>query len=82
MVEVKCNICLINDDTFGRILDNWTIDLDKLPEPIDRTRKLGLLRLIHKFGGVLMPNSFLMMDFKPYREVLGSGCYVGEFVTK
>ena len=82
----KCNICLINDDTFGRILDNWTIDLDKLPEPIKgRTRKLGLLRLIHKFGGVLMPNSFLMMrDFKPYHEkYLGpKGCYVGEFVTK
>ena len=82
----SCNICLINDDTFGRLLDNWTIDLDKLPEPLKkRTRKLGLLRLIHKFGGVLLPNSFLMMrDFKPYHEnYLGAkSCYVGELITK
>ena len=82
----SCNICLINDDTFGRLLDNWTINLDNLPEPLKkRTRKLGLLRIIHKFGGVIMPNSFLMMrDFKPfYDQYLGAKTsFVGEFLTK
>lgn len=80
------NVCLISDDTFHRLLSNWTIDLDKLPEPIkSRTRVLGLLRLLHKYGGVIMPNSFLMMrDMKPYHEkMLGvDNCYVGELVNR
>ena len=79
------NICLINDDTFHKLLDNWAIDLDKVPEPIkSRTRVLGLLRLLYKYGGVIMPNSFLMMrDMKPYHEkMLGvDNCYVGELVN-
>ena len=82
----SCNICLINDNTFNKLLDNWTIDLDKLPCPIrKRTRLLGQLRLIHKYGGVIMPNSVLMMrDFKSYHKQYlgGKSCYVGEFVTR
>ena len=80
------NVCLINDNTFHKLLDNWTIDLDKVPEPIKaRTRVLGLLRLLYKYGGVVMPNSFLMMrDMKPYHEeMLGANnCYVAELVNR
>ena len=80
------NICLINDDSFHKLLPSWTINLDKLPEPLkSRTRQLGLFRLLHKYGGTIVPNSFLMMrDFLPYhKQYLGKkGCYVGEFVSR
>ena len=80
------NICLINDDSFHKLLSNWAIDLDKLPEPLkSRTRQLGLFRLLCKYGGVVVPNSFLMMrDLLPYhKEHLGKkGCYVGEFISR
>ena len=77
----SCNICLINDNTFSKLLDNWNVDLDKLPDPLRcRTRYLGLLRLIKKYGGVIMPNSFLMLrDFKSFHKQYlgGKDSYVG-----
>tara|TARA_B100000900_G_C20534146_1_gene697618 strand:+ start:235 stop:1197 length:963 start_codon:yes stop_codon:yes gene_type:complete len=79
------NICLINDDSFEKLLDNWTIELDNVPEPLRRrTRVLGIFRLMHKYGGVLLPNSFLMMrDFKPiHDEYLGNkDAYTAEVAT-
>ena len=80
------NICLINDSSFDKLLNNWTIDLDKLPQPMkDRTRTMGCLRLLEKYGGVLIPNSMLMMrDFIGcHKEYLGvDGIYVGELLSR
>tara|TARA_B110000261_G_scaffold71602_1_gene83462 strand:+ start:2100 stop:3062 length:963 start_codon:yes stop_codon:yes gene_type:complete len=80
------NICLINDETYEKLLPSWSINLDKLPEPIrTRTRTLGTMKLLSKYGGVIMPNSMLMMrDFMPrHKEYLGrKGCYCGEFISR
>jgi hypothetical protein len=80
------NICLINDSTFDKLLNSWTIDLDKLPQPMkDRTRTMGCLRLLEKYGGVLIPNSMLMMrDFIGcHKKYLGvDGIYVGELLSR
>ena len=68
------NICLINDETYEKLLPSWSINLDKLPEPIrSRTRTLGSMKLLCKYGGVIMPNSILMLhDFMPiHKEYLG-----------
>jgi len=80
------NICLINDETYEKLLPSWSINLDKLPEPIrSRTRTLGSMKLLCKYGGVIMPNSMLMLhDFMPiHKEYLGrKGCYCGEFISR
>jgi hypothetical protein len=80
------NICLINYESFDKLLKDWTIDVDKLTSPIkERVISLGLFRILNKYGGVLIPNSMVMMtDFKDYHnEYLGTqGCYVGEFVCR
>lgn len=80
------NICLINDSSFFKLLNNWTIDLDKLPKTLKaRTRFLGMLKLLEKYGGVVMPNSMLIMkDFiKCHKKYLGvNGAYVGEFISR
>ena len=80
------NICLINANSFDKLIKDWTINVNELSEPIrGRVIKLGLFRILHKYGGVLMPNSMLMLrDFKYYHDrYLGaSGCYFGEFVCR
>lgn len=54
------NICLIDDDTFSKILPGWTVNLNMVPEPIrGKIRELALARVLHAFGGMLLPNSFI-----------------------
>lgn len=60
----KCSpsftICLIDDDSFAKLLPGWGIEMDKLKNPIlDNVRTMGLLKLIYLYGGVLCPKSFL-----------------------
>jgi len=66
----KCNdsfnICLINDESFASLL-SWNIQLDDLADPIkSHYRKLGLSMLLHQYGGIVVPQSFLCtQDLKP-----------------
>lgn len=54
------NICLIDDDTFGKILPGWVIDLDDVAEPTRmRLRTLAIARLLFYYGGVIVPPSLL-----------------------
>jgi len=65
------NICLINDDSFSSLL-SWNIQLDDLSDPIKtHYRKLGLCMILHEYGGILVPQSFLcMQDLKPLSREL------------
>jgi hypothetical protein len=54
------NICLIDDETFSKLIPSWKIDLKKYPEPMrQRWREIGLLELVYYYGGMVVPNSFL-----------------------
>ena len=54
------NVCLIDDDTFSKLLPSWEIDLSQTPEPMkSRYRELALLQLIYVYGGIVLPNSFV-----------------------
>lgn len=60
----KCNesftICLIDDDSFAKLLPGWEINLDKIKGPtLDNVRTMGFLKLLFLYGGILCPNSFL-----------------------
>ena len=67
------NICLIDDESFSKILPEWDIDILRAPEPFKtHYRELGLMTLINTYGGMVVPNSFLcmknMIDF--YNEAI------------
>ena len=64
-------ICLINDESFSRLLPNWGIELNKLAEPIKSSvRQLAFTKLLHKYGGLCIPNSTIMLkDPKPLMDV-------------
>jgi hypothetical protein len=54
------NICLIDDETFEKLLPHWDVNLLQVPEPIrSRIRQLGLLKLVYYYGGMVVPNSFI-----------------------
>lgn len=54
------NVCLIDDESFSKLLPSWDIDLTIIAEPM-RThfRELGMLQLIYYYGGMVVPNSFV-----------------------
>jgi hypothetical protein len=54
------NICLIDDESFHKLIPNWNIDMKTFSEPIKKQyRLLALLKLVHIYGGVQIPNNFL-----------------------
>jgi len=54
------NICLIDDDSFDKLIPNWNVDMNSFSDPLKKQyRLLGLLKLIYIYGGIHLPNSFL-----------------------
>jgi len=69
------NVCLIDDESFSKLLPSWDIDLTIVAEPM-RThfRQLGLLELIYYYGGMVVPNSFVCIkNLKEFYDVATSG---------
>ena len=56
------HICLIDDNTFSKLIPSWDADLTTLAEPFkSRARQIGLTELVYYYGGMVLPNSFLCM---------------------
>lgn len=56
------NVCLIDDDSFIKLMPSWSIDLNKLSNPIKcYMRSLALMNLLYNYGGFLVPNSYLAL---------------------
>jgi hypothetical protein len=63
----KCDksftICIIDENNFEKLLNNWDLNLQRIPEPIkSNIIKLGLMKLLYKYGGMICPISFLCMN--------------------
>jgi hypothetical protein len=53
------NICLIDDETFSKLIPTWDVDLTTVAEPMkSHFRQLGLAQLVYFYGGMVVPNSF------------------------
>lgn len=56
------NICLINDKSFAQLLPNWNTDLTIIGDPLrKKLTHYGMISLLHKYGGLLVPSSFLCL---------------------
>ena len=54
------HICLIDDMSFNTLIENWTIDLEQIPDPIkENVRYLAQLKILEIYGGIMMPSYFL-----------------------
>lgn len=62
------HICLIDDNSFKKLIDGWNIDLNKLAgENREQIRKLAIFKLLYLYGGVYIENSFIM--FKNIKSI-------------
>jgi len=79
-------ICLIDDSSFEKIVPEWSICMDGLAEPVKgRVRKLALTKLLHTYGGMLLPNSTIVMkDLRKLydNKVSGNKMFTGELVNR
>jgi len=58
--ENDFTICIIDDNSFQKLMPNWNINMGIVSDPIlSNVRKLGLMKLLYKFGGLMCPISFL-----------------------
>ena len=56
------NICLIDDETFSKLIPTWEVNLASLSEPHKSAyREIGMLQLLYLYGGIVVPNSFVCM---------------------
>ena len=56
------HVCLIDDNTFSKLIPSWDIDLQNMAEPFrSQARQIGMCELIYYYGGMVLPNSFLCM---------------------
>jgi len=58
--EKSFTINLIDDASFSKIIPNWNINIKLLSTPIlQKVRELAMAKIIYKFGGIIVPISFL-----------------------
>lgn len=54
------NVCLIDDDSFIKIIPEWRTKVEHLPRPLrSHMRELALSTILHIYGGFLIPSSFI-----------------------
>lgn len=79
-------ICLIDDASFARLIPNWKIKLNKLSDPVlQYIRQLGMAQLLHLYGGMVVPASFLCFkDLLPlYEKGLSTNeVFVGQNINR
>ena len=76
-------ICLIDDSSFEKIIPNWSIQMDGLSDPVkSKVRVLALSKILHTYGGMLLPNSFICArDMKGLydKKIVERSMFIGEF---
>ena len=56
------HICLVDDKSFVRLMPDWKYADARLSNPVaDHVRRLGVTKLLHIYGGMTVPPSFLCL---------------------
>ena len=73
----KCSdyfhIIIIDDNSFHKLLENNSMDLNKFSDPIkSNLRTLNIMKLLYTYGGLYIENSFILFKSldKIYENVL------------
>jgi hypothetical protein len=54
------HVCLIDDESFPKLIPTWDIDLVHVTEPMkSQFRDIAMMQLLYYYGGFIVPNSFL-----------------------
>lgn len=53
-------VCLVDDDSFSKLLPDFSVQLSAIPEPSKTyIRKIAMLQLLYSYGGMIIPMSYL-----------------------
>ena len=74
------HVCLIDDDTFAKLIPSWDVDVRALAEPHkNHMRQVGLLTLLYYYGGLVVPDSFVCL--RPLLPLYNRAVHERPFVT-
>jgi hypothetical protein len=74
------NICILNDDSFTKVLPGWQIDMTNIADPIrGKLRRMGLVKILREHGGLIVPDSFVCS--KSLFPLISDGNTLGEGVV-
>ncbi len=80
------NICLIDDESFPKLLSGWNHDLTRIDVTTrNKIRSLALTKVLHAYGGLLVPSSFLCnrnLSDLYYKNVNDNGMFACEKLDK
>jgi hypothetical protein len=80
------NICLIDDESFEKLIPGWTISINELSDPVKtHIRNLALVKLLYYYGGMVVPSSFLAVkNFKEtYNKLLSENdCFAAQMINR
>lgn len=80
--EESFMICLIDDNSFKKLLPSWNIDLGFVGDPLKSyIRQLGMSKLVYEYGGFVLPISFLSfknLDSLYTKGTRGNKMFLGE----
>lgn len=80
------NICLIDDESFTKLMPDWSLNVSLIADPIkSKVRELALAKLLYKYGGFLVPPSFVCFQslYPLYKYYIENGqMFVGEMLNK
>ena len=80
------NICLIDDESFSKLIPEWNIDFTRLANPVKKhMRMLAMSRLLYYYGGLKIPSSTIVLKnlMPTFKENLINGdAFVFEAVNR
>jgi hypothetical protein len=79
------NICLIDDESFSKLIPNWPHNLASMAEPHrSQYRDQALLQVLYLYGGIIVPNSFVCLkNLLPlYAETSEGHPFIGECISR
>lgn len=80
------HICLIDDESFSKLIPSWDMDITNMAEPHKQLfRELAMMQILYHYGGMIVPNSFLCMkNLKPLydQQTANNQVFVCESVNK
>lgn len=80
------NVCLVDDNSFQKLIPGWTVNIDESPDPVkSHLRDLAMIKLIYYYGGIVMPSSTIVLkNIKDmyYNMCNKKGCFVGELLSE
>ena len=80
------HICLIDDESFGKLMPDWSVDVSLIADPVKaKMREIALAKLLCRYGGLLIPPSFICFQslLPLYTYFLTKhSMFVGEMLNK